>query len=114
LAAAIGGQGAATPYGIRDASEFAEVPGNRSPDYPERDRLMRNQGTAVFVARVKDDGTVTDIRLEQSARSSSLDISAMSAMKRWRFLPGQAGWVRKGFNFVLGNHTEERPGRLRR
>jgi len=102
------------PYGIRDAEDLRPAPGNRPPSYPERDRLARNQGTVVFVARVRKDGTVTDIRTEQTSSSRSLDLAAWEAMKNWRFLPGQEGWVRKGFTFSLGGDAEEIPARLRR
>ncbi|MCM2280228.1 MAG: TonB family protein [Bdellovibrionaceae bacterium] len=109
-----GGTGSTQPYGIRDASELHAAPGNRVPQYPERDRLMRNQGTTVFIARVRPDGTVTDIRMERSANSRSLDVAALDAMKKWRFLPGQQGLVRKGFTFSLEGDAEELPARLRR
>lgn len=75
---------------------------------------MRNQGTVVLIAYVNNDGTVSQVQFEQNAPSKTLDTSALSAMKRWRFMPGQAGWVRKGFTFSLGGTTEELPARLRR
>jgi protein TonB len=109
-----GGQGSSHSYGIRDASDLQVAPGNLPPNYPERDRLMRNQGTVVFLARVRDDGTVSDARLEKSTQSNTLDMSAREAMKKWRFLPGQEGMVRKGFTFSLDGETQELPARLRR
>lgn len=111
---AVGGIGTKQSFGIRDANELKAVPGNRAPAYPERDRLMRNQGTAVFVARVLPDGTVTEIQLERSSQSRSLDTSALEAMRKWRFQPGQQGMVRKGFTFSLDGEAEEIPARLRR
>ena len=104
----------AAPYGIRDADSLRQAAGNKNPAYPDRDRLARNQGTAVFIARVTPSGTVTDIQLEKSSNSRTLDASAMEAMKRWRFLPGQEGMVRKAFNFSLNGNAQEIPARLRR
>ncbi len=101
-------------FGIRDASELHSAPGNRAPIYPERDRLLRNEGTSIFIARVRPDGTVTDVRLEKSARSQTLDAAALEAMTKWRFLPGQEGLIRKAFTFSLGGEAEELPARLRR
>lgn len=101
-------------FGIRDASELHSAPGNRAPIYPERDRLLRNEGTTIFIARVRPDGTVTDVRLEKSARSQTLDSAALEAMTKWRFLPGQEGLIRKAFTFSLGGEAEELPARLRR
>ncbi len=106
--------GGTSAHGVRDASELRAMSGNRAPVYPERDRLMRNQGTVVFIARVLPDGTVTDIQLEKSAQSKSLDLSALEAMKKWRFQSGQQGMVRKGFTFSLDGTAEELPARLRR
>ncbi len=106
--------GSATVEGLREASELAEASGNRPPQYPERDRLMRNQGTVVLIAYVNNDGTVSQVQLERNTPSSTLNMSALNAMKRWLFMPGQAGWVRKGFTFSLGTTTEELPARLRR
>lgn len=113
-AAYAGGSGAQEPFGVRDASELGELRGNKPPEYPEQDRLNRKQGTSVFVAHVNPDGTVSQVQMEQSAQSKTLDAAAASAMKRWRFRPGQSGWVRKGFTFSLGGVAQESTGRLRR
>jgi TonB family protein len=68
----------------------------------------------VFLARVKPDGTVTDIQLQQSTNSKTLDHEAEAAMKNWRFLPGQEGMIRKAFQFSLNGNAQEIPARLRR
>ena len=103
-----------TSDGIRDAADLSEYPGNVKPVYPERDRLLRNQGTTVFIARVTPDGRVQNVRMETSAGSSSLDSTAFSAFRNYRYMPGQQGLIRKSFVWTLRGDAEEIPARLRR
>ncbi len=98
---------------IKDGGLLSQVPGNPQPHYPERDRFAHNQGTAVFLAFVRPDGSVEQVVLEKSTSSRSLDEAAVSAFKKWKFKSGQSSWIRQPFTFSL-NGEEVVPARLHR
>lgn len=106
--------GAASANAIRNADDLREAPGNKKPAYPDEDRLAQREGTVVFVAFVERDGTISQIRNEKSASSPSLDKEALTAFQKYRYMPGQQGWIRKAFTFSLRGDAEEIPTRLRR
>ena len=101
-----------SPEGIRDGDSLAELAGNLRPAYPVEDRRARREGTAVFVARVTQDGRVQDIKLE-SAATPAMTSAALKAFANYHYKAGQEGWVRKKFVFKLTGESEE-PARLRR
>ncbi len=116
---ASGGGGAKGVYGvpqgaeIRDARELSALPGNPKPTYPLQDKIAGKQGTTVLVGLVKSDGTVTNVVVEQSSGSKSMDQSAAQAFAKWRYQPGQSGYIRSPFQFQLAGAAKEIPARLR-
>jgi TonB family protein len=61
-----------------------------APDYPHEDRWGRHQGAGLF--RLKLDlktGVVTNVTLLKSTGFSTLDNSAMAALRKWRWPPGK-------------------------
>lgn len=97
---------------IRDAGEMRALPGNPNPVYPARDRLKRKEGTAVILGQIQPDGRVGRVVLEKSSGSKEMDLESAKAFKSWRFQAGQAGWVRKPFQFRLVGNAKEVPAPL--
>jgi protein TonB len=80
---------------------------NPPPAYPRTARKRGFEGTVVLEVFVMKNGRVGDLKLHQSSSHDQLDRSAMKAVKRWRFEPGQRGdravamWVRVPIHFRL-------------
>lgn len=106
------GSGAAITGPIRNSNDLKALRGNPNPVYPARDRLARRQGTTVVLGRISADGRVTDIKLEKSSGSPSMDAASLQAFRSWRYQAGQAGWVRKPFEFRLVGDAMEVPAPL--
>ena len=59
------------------------------PEYPISARRAKISGAGVYVLHVdKKTGLVTQVDIELSTGSKTLDLYATSAFKRWRFVPG--------------------------
>lgn len=99
---------------IVNASQRHPLPGNPLPKYPERDRYLRNQGTAVLIGRVGADGRITNVQIEKSSGSKTMDQEAVTAFRKWRFEPGPEVLVRKSFAFKLSGKEKVVPARLGR
>lgn len=106
------GQGSAVSGPIRNSNDLKALRGNPNPVYPARDRLGRRQGTTVVLGRISPEGRVTDIKLEKSSGSPSMDAASLQAFRNWRYQPGQEGWVRKPFEFRLVGDAMEVPSPL--
>lgn len=109
-----GGYGVPTGAQIIDASKLIARPGNKLPDYPPQDRLRNRQGTTTLVGKVEADGSISQVMIERSAGSPYLDQAALNAFRTWKFMPGQAGWVRQPMVFQLSGAAKINPARLRR
>ena len=86
----------------------ALVVSQSTPHYPRSARRKGFQGRVVVTVTVGTSGRVSSCQISQSSGHSSLDQSAVSAARRYRFFPaknglGQAISVRKAipFNFQL-------------
>lgn len=62
---------------------------NPAPPYPEDARAAGLQGTVTLRLRIGADGRVESVKLLASSGTSSLDESAMTTVKRWRFEPAR-------------------------
>lgn len=73
------------------------------PAYPERALLRGVEGTVRLSYSVDEDGRVADVQVEQSAPESLFDAAAVTALKKWRFVPGsfEAGARRYSRQFVF-------------
>lgn len=69
----------------------AEYLSNRPPDYPRRARLRGQQGDVLLRVRVKADGSVAHIFVEESSGINILDNEALKSVRLWRFIPGMRG-----------------------
>ena len=90
-----------------------QVPGNRPPQYSDRMRLSKMQGRGQIVYLVKKDGTVGDVRLVKSTGYPDLDVAAVQAFSKYKFVPGQEGYTLHEFEFSLKGPEQSAAGRLR-
>lgn len=107
------GAGLAAVQGpIRDAGTLKALSNNPNPQYPVQDRLKRNEGTTTLLGQVTEEGKVKRVLVEKTSGSKEMDIESAKAFKDWKFESGQAGWVRKPFQFRLVGETKELPAKL--
>lgn len=102
------------PNGIRSLDELKQMPGNPKPQYSMEERLRRHQGQVVFYAYISTGGQPSQFRLAQSTGFRNLDGKTLSALKKWRFYPGQEGWVEIPFKWDIKGGVQEMPTLLRR
>jgi protein TonB len=76
-----GGSGAGSP-------KYAENP---KPPYPQEARNKGYQGTVLLKVEVLPDGRVGEIELKESCGYDVLDQSALTTVKKWRFIPARKG-----------------------
>lgn len=62
---------------------------NPAPDYPAMSRRMGEEGRVLMRVLVSADGAADDVQIEKSSGSERLDNAAISAVKRWRFIPAK-------------------------
>ncbi|MGJ8725587.1 MAG: TonB family protein [Roseibacillus sp.] len=76
------------------ASKVATTPSvisKKIPSYPISARKAGLQGTARITATVSAQGKVSSAYVSQSSGHTSLDKTALAAVKRWRFSPARNG-----------------------
>lgn len=73
------------------------------PLYPERALLRGIEGSVRLSYYVDEDGRVRDVRVEQSNPPTVFDSAALTALRKWRFVPGsfEAGSRRYSRLFVF-------------
>jgi protein TonB len=80
---------------------------NPIPEYPSAARKLKLQGTVIVRVLVNIEGKPDIVQLEKSSGISSLDGSALSAVKKWSFVPARSGdkavsaWVDVPIRFRL-------------
>ncbi len=78
-----------------------------NPIYPKRAQRYREQGNVLVRVLINEDGTASNIVLDQSSGSALLDQAAVEAVQRARFYPyledgtPLAVWVRIPISFTL-------------
>lgn len=111
------GQGTALagePSGVRSLDQLRQMPGNPRPRYDRQERLRGDQGAVVFYAYITREGYPQKFRMMQSTGFRNLDSKTLTALKKWRFYPGQEGWVELPFRWDLKGGAMEDGGLLRR
>lgn len=66
---------------------------NRAPAYPLEARQKNQEGLVVLRVAVGHDGWVKNIRVDDPSGHELLDASALSAVRKWRFLPAKTGGI---------------------
>ena len=102
------------PKGVRALEQLRQIPGNPKPQYATDERLRREQGQVAFHAYISKSGVPSDFRMMHSTGFRNLDGKTLAALKKWKFYPGQEGWVEIPFKWDLKGGVEEMPTTLRR
>lgn len=98
----------------RRLEDLKQMPGNSKPLYDDDDRLAKRAGKVAFAAYISPEGVPTKVQLLHSSGHRSLDLKTLQTIKKWRFYPGQAGWVEIPVNWDLKGEMQEKPVMLRR
>ena len=102
------------PNSVRTLDQLRQIPGNPKPQYSNDERLRREQGSVAFHAYISKAGQPTKFRIMQSTGFRNLDGKTLAALKRWKFYPGQEGWVEIPMKWDLKGGVQEMPTLLRR
>lgn len=102
------------PTGVRSLDELRQMPGNPKPAYSIEERLRREQGLVAFHAYISKAGAPSQFRITQSTGFRNLDGKTLAALKKWKFYPGQEGWVEIPFKWDIKGGVQEVPTLLRR
>lgn len=105
---------AGSPNAVRSVDTLRQVPGNPKPQYANDERLRREQGKVIFYAFVTPQGSLEKFKLVQSTGYRNLDGKSLAALKKWKFYPGQQGWVEIPQVWNLKGDAQEMPVQLRR
>ena len=99
---------------IRDLKDLKQVPGNKTPQYDNEDRLKGRAGEVAFLAFVSREGAMTQFKMLKSSGHRELDAKTLKAIRNWKFYPGQEGWVEIPMKWDLKGGVQEIPATLRR
>lgn len=102
------------PTGVRSLEQIRQAPGNPKPQYDLVERRRGDTGVVVFIAYINQKGVPEKFKLAQSTGHRNLDLKALVALKKWRFQPGQEGWVEVPFKWDLRGDLKTEGGLLRR
>lgn len=97
----------------RSYLDLKQMPGNRAPAYPDDARRENRQGEVELVYYVTPEGGVRDVRIIRSSGHADLDQSAVSAVEKYQYFPGQEGWTEHPVHFELKGTSQQVPSRLR-
>ncbi|MBO9665421.1 MAG: TonB family protein [Bdellovibrio sp.] len=108
-----GNEIAGAPTGIRSLDQLRQMPGNPRPQYDIEERRRGDTGKASFIAYITKEGVPVKFRQTRSTGHANLDSKTLAALKKWRFYPGQEGWVEMPFQWDIKGDAEQDGGRLR-
>lgn len=80
---------------------------NPAPSYPAVSRRTGEEGVVLLRVRVSAGGSVEAIEVRTSSGFARLDLAALEAVRRWRFVPARAGdravagWALVPIHFTL-------------
>lgn len=87
-------------------TQLRQIEGNPIPVYPKVALKKKWEGRVEVFYYVNPSGFVEKIQLKSSSGHSVLDNSALRALARYRYYPGQEGWVRHPVEFFLEMEKE--------
>lgn len=113
---AVTGLAAGSPQGggVRDISQLRQMPGNPRPSYNSQERYKGHQGEVVYLAYITKSGLPTEFRQLRSTGYANLDEKTLAALRKWKFYPGQEGWVQIPFKWDLKGGAQETSALARR
>lgn len=72
------------------------------PEYPKASLMNEEQGTVTLSLLVKEDGSVSDSKVEKSSGSKGLDKAALKALSVCKFKPtGKSDWQTIEYTWTL-------------
>jgi TonB family protein len=85
-----------------------------SPPYPVEDRARRHQGIGLFRLRLDlNTGAVSKVEMLKSTGFSTLDGSAITTFRRWRWKPGKWKEIEMPITFHISSDQQVPPGAIR-
>lgn len=102
-----------SPQGVRKLEQLRQKPGNPIPQYSEDERLNGHQGNVVYNAYVDNSGSLVKFRQLSTTGYTNLDTKTLNALRKWKFYPGQEGWVELPFGWSLKGGAKAVGGTLR-
>ena len=91
---------------LRLPTQLRQREGNPLPIYPKEALKKKWEGLVEILYYVNPAGFVEKIQLKKSSGYTLLDNSALRALARYRYYPGQEGWVRHPVQFFLDREKE--------
>lgn len=108
-------QGAGVGAGdVRKLEDLRQMPGNAKPQYDIEDRVKGLSGSIVLYGFVTKEGSLSSFKMVQSTGHRNLDRKTLMALKKWKFYPGQEGWVELPFKWDLKGGVQQKPTLLKR
>lgn len=92
---------AGAAQGVKSLEQLRQRPGNPKPRYDRVERIRKDQGTVVFKALIDKSGLPVKFEKITSSGHENLDNKSLAALKKWKFEPGQQGWVEVPFKWEL-------------
>ncbi len=92
-ATATAAQKVAAPPKIELPSSSADYLNNPVPTYPPISKRQGERGTVLLRVWVETDGSAARVELKQTSGFDRLDEAAISAVRHWKFVPGQRNGV---------------------
>ena len=71
------------------------------PEYPLAARTHHWTGAGIFACNIRPDGTVASVDVLRSTGHEMLDQAAITALRQWRFQPGDMKLVKIPINFWM-------------
>ena len=107
-------EGGSGGSGVRHLAELKQMPGNPRPQYESNERMQGQRGKVTFLAYITKEGNIGQLKTVELSGYSNLDRKSLEAVKKWKFYPGQEGWVEIPFSWDLKGDIQEMPSLLRR
>ncbi len=99
---------------VRKLEDLRQMPGNLKPEYDTEERVKGLSGSIVLYGFVTKEGRLSEFKMIQSTGHRSLDKKTLVALKKWKFYPGQEGWVELPFKWDLKGGVQQKPTLLKR
>ena len=99
-ASGAGSSGPSGPQTVLPSTKAAYL-NNPKPQYPPMSKRLGETGTVVFRVLVGADGTAKEVIVRKSSGYERLDMAALEAIRKWRFVPGTRGGVPEDMWFNL-------------